>query len=196
MNVLKPRRGKASTIARLNPVLQKGELCLELPDDGSETHLGRIKIGDGTTAWNDLPYFISYDLTEYVKATDKGQPNGVVPLNSSKLIDPQYLPAYVDDVLEYPSRDEFPEKGESGKIYIDTSMKDNNVYRWGGTEYFVIAHSVQYHIVKEGSSVVLYGSDGSQSSVNNVGGIEIRTTDPDESELFVGKMWILTDAQT
>lgn len=50
------------------------------------------------------------------------------------------LPSYVDDVLEYPSRVNFPMKGEAGKIYTDTSM--NKIYRWGGSNYVVISDTI------------------------------------------------------
>lgn len=45
-----------------------------------------------------------------------------------------YLPSYVDDVVEYPTFADFPEEGEEGKIYID--LETGNSYRWSGSEYF------------------------------------------------------------
>lgn len=39
----------ADVWAEKNPLLQKGEL-------GHETDTGRIKVGDGVSYWNDLPY--------------------------------------------------------------------------------------------------------------------------------------------
>jgi len=57
---LRPRRGKKSTaIAQLtssNP-LKRGEIFFEVPDDGVGTGAGKIKMGDGVTAYADLPYF-------------------------------------------------------------------------------------------------------------------------------------------
>lgn len=50
-----------------------------------------------------------------VKKLDKG------------LIPSEYLPSYVDDVLEYVNKDAFPNPGETGKIYVDTST--NFTYR-------------------------------------------------------------------
>lgn len=52
------------------------------------------------------------------------------------LIPSQYLPSYVDDVLEYDSKNDFPEPGETGKIYVDTST--NLVYRWSGSTYIQV----------------------------------------------------------
>ena len=54
-------------------------------------------------------------------------------LNDSGKIPESQLPSYVDDVLEYSSKSLFPETGESGKIYVDTST--NLMYRWSGSTY-------------------------------------------------------------
>ena len=47
------RRGTASEWSSENPVLLEGEVAIEL-----DPARNRIKIGDGTTAWNSLPYFL------------------------------------------------------------------------------------------------------------------------------------------
>ena len=46
------RRNLASYWAEKNPVLAEGEPCFELDT-------GKLKIGNGTTAYNDLPYINS-----------------------------------------------------------------------------------------------------------------------------------------
>jgi hypothetical protein len=51
MITLKHKRQTASAIAATNPVLAAGEF-------GIETDTGRMKIGDGSTAWNSLGYFV------------------------------------------------------------------------------------------------------------------------------------------
>lgn len=45
----KVRRGQSSVFARNNPILQAGEPGFEL-----DTY--KLKIGDGVTDWNNLPY--------------------------------------------------------------------------------------------------------------------------------------------
>lgn len=50
------------------------------------------------------------------------------------------LPSYVDDVLEYNGQSAFPDTGESGKIYVDTST--NKTYRWSGSGYTEISASL------------------------------------------------------
>jgi hypothetical protein len=51
MITLKHKRQTASAIAASNPVLAAGEF-------GIETDTGRMKIGNGSTAWNSLGYFV------------------------------------------------------------------------------------------------------------------------------------------
>ena len=43
------------------------------------------------------------------------------------------LPSYVDDVLEYNILADFPQEGESGKIYIE--INTGKQFRWSGTRY-------------------------------------------------------------
>lgn len=50
------------------------------------------------------------------------------------------LPSFVDDVLEFAAMVNFPETGESGKIYVD--QETNKTYRWGGSSYVEISESL------------------------------------------------------
>ena len=47
------RRGTRTEWTSQNPILLEGEIAIEL-----DSYRNRIKIGDGTTAWNSLPYFL------------------------------------------------------------------------------------------------------------------------------------------
>jgi len=62
-------------------------------------------------------------------AGQKGVANGIASLDSTGKVPSTQLPA---DILEYASYSQFPETGDSGKIYIDTST--NIIYRWDDTE--------------------------------------------------------------
>ena len=84
-------------------------------------------------------YIDSTHSTSLLK-TQLGAANGVAPLDSNKLIPSSYLPAYVDDVLEYDNYDSLPASGESGKIYV--TLDDGKTYRWGGTSYAEISASL------------------------------------------------------
>lgn len=104
-----------------------------------------------------------------IASSEKGAASGVVPLNASSVIDSKYLPSYVDDVLEYSSKSAFPKTGETGKIYVDTSVEENNTYRWSGSTYILIAKNTNttYTLTKSGSTITLTGSDGSTTSVTD-----------------------------
>lgn len=65
------------------------------------------------------------------------------------------LPSYVDDVLEYSAKANFPATGEAGKIYVDTST--NITYRWGGSAYVEISPSLA---LGETSSTAYRGDRG------------------------------------
>lgn len=65
------------------------------------------------------------------------------------------LPSYVDDVLEYSSKSSFPQTGESGKIYVDTTT--NLTYRWSGSAYVEISPSLA---LGETSSTAYRGDRG------------------------------------
>lgn len=54
-NIVKLRRGTATQWAANNPVLASGEVGVELSVSGSPQAL---KIGNGTSTWNALPYFV------------------------------------------------------------------------------------------------------------------------------------------
>lgn len=87
------------------------------------------KAGD-TTITNSLNAFIS----------TKGQPSGLAELDSTGKVPAAQLPSYVDDVLEFSTKAQFPQIGETGKIYVS---KDTNLtYRWTGTQYLEISQSL------------------------------------------------------
>lgn len=66
-------------------------------------------------------------------AANKGIAGGYAPLDGSAKISATYLPAYVDDVLEYANFAALPAVGETGKIYI--TLATDLQYRWSGSTY-------------------------------------------------------------
>jgi hypothetical protein len=71
---------------------------------------------------------------------NKGVANGYAPLGADTLIPSQYLPSYVDDVVEAAALANFPVTGETGKIYVATGT--GKTYRWSGSVYIEINTSV------------------------------------------------------
>lgn len=75
-----------------------------------------------------------------IPATQKGTAGGVAELDDSGKVPAAQLPSYVDDVLEYTVKSNFPATGETGKIYVETNT--NKTYRWSGTAYVEISASL------------------------------------------------------
>lgn len=123
--------------------------------------------GSGKVPEDQLPEkaIREYDLTPYAKSEDikktyatkqevtsgqldyapenianKGKANGYASLGGDGKVPADQLPSYVDDVLEFASKTNFPSKGEKGKIYVDLSTE--NIYRWSGSAYTEISPSL------------------------------------------------------
>ena len=90
-----------------------------------------------------------------IPTSQKGVANGVAELDANGLVPSSQLPSYVDDVLEYDTKTDFPTNGESGKIYIATDT--NLQYRWTGTQYIEISSSLA---LGETSSTAYRGDRG------------------------------------
>lgn len=98
-------------------------------EDALQKEIEDRKAGD-TTITNSLNAFIS----------TKGQPGGLAELDSTGKVPAAQLPSYVDDVLEFSTKDQFTQTGKTGKIYV---AKDTNLtYRWTGTQYLEISQSL------------------------------------------------------
>ena len=87
--------------------------------------------------------------------------------------------AGVDDVLEFPTRADFPTTGESGKIYIDAAT--NTPYRWTGTTYVDIASdkqtlSISGNVVtiSGGNSIILPEQESAGLDCAAIGELDVR----------------------
>ena len=94
--------------------------------------IGTKKSGSGvqaTTLWGGIDE-VQDELNTF--KDQKGQPSGLATLDTNGLIPSTQLPSYVDDVKEFSALSAFPEKGESGKIYVTADT--NLIYRWVVTD--------------------------------------------------------------
>lgn len=73
-------------------------------------------------------------------AANKGKANGYASLGGDGKVPADQLPSYVDDVMEYANKGNFPSAGEKGKIYVDLATE--NIYRWSGSAYTEISPSL------------------------------------------------------
>lgn len=131
-------------------------------------------------------------LSGDIASTEKGANNGVATLGSDGKVPSSQLPSYVDDVLEYSAKSEFPAEGESGKIYIDTAT--NITYRWSGSAYVAIGSDLA---LGETSSTAYAGDKGKANAdaiSSHTGNADIHVTSADKSA-WSGKQDALTEAQ-
>lgn len=115
--------------AEIDRIENKFDGVTDKLEDALQKEIEDRKAGD-TTITNSLNAFIS----------TKGQPSGLAELDSTGKVPAAQLPSYVDDVLEFSTKAQFPQIGETGKIYVS---KDTNLtYRWTGTQYLEISQSL------------------------------------------------------
>lgn len=118
--------------------------------DSEHTH----RVYDADAVNGMFTYANQQIAQNYIPNTSIGAASGVAPLDANSKIDSQYLPSYVDDVIEtYPvsgatalSAGWLSETSggsaltpEAGKIYVlmtdSGDYSANTQFRWGGTTY-------------------------------------------------------------
>jgi len=112
------------------------------------------------TAASDVAIeIVASQVSDFSSAADaritlqKGEANGIAPLNASSKIDAVYLPSFVDDVEEYANLSAFPLVGEQGKIYV--ALDTNKTYRWSGSIYIQITSGAVDTVNGQAGVVVL-----------------------------------------
>ena len=140
--------------------------------DGTDMPAGASLI-ECSAKGTDIPYLVS----------------GVIPATQ--------LPAYVDDVLEFPALANFPATGEAGKIYIDAGT--GKTYRWNGTGYTEISASAGITVQDEGSVLTTAATSlnfvGSGINATSSGGA-VTVTVPSATTTQSGTSELATDAET
>ena len=192
------RRGTAAGWASSNPILAVGEL-------GYESDTGKAKVGDGSTDWNTLAYFVQWssitgkptvlaagatqaDARTAISAEftgNKNTANGYCGLDGSGLVASAQLPSYVDDVLEYANLAAFPGTGEAAKIYV--ALDSSKTYRWTGSTYVEISPSPgTTDSLTEGSTNLYYTNARADARISNAVGSVVQAYDAD-LDAFAGK---------
>lgn len=155
--------GLEEEVTKINVELDKKESTIHKGEVNGYAALD----GTGKVPEEQLPEkaIREYDLTPYAKSEDikktyatkqevsagkldytaenaakKGKANGYASLGADGKVPADQLPSYVDDVLEFASKTNFPSTGEKGKIYVDLSTE--NIYRWSGSAYVEISPSL------------------------------------------------------
>ena len=126
-------------ISDLNP----GIIPIEKLPSSSINTSGIVKLNNTLTsesiseaATSNVVKQINDKFSNYVPISMLGDPEGVATLHKGKIPASQ-LPSFIDEIVEYPSKNSFPLTGEQGKIYYDLGTQKS--YRWGGTEYVEVS---------------------------------------------------------
>ena len=139
--------------------------------DGTDMPAGASLI-ECSAKGTDIPYLVG----------------GVIPATQ--------LPAYVDDVLEFPALANFPATGEAGKIYIDAST--GKTYRWNGNSYTEISASAGITVQDEGIVLTTAATSlnfvGNGVQATNTGG-SVTVTTLQASETQAGTVELATPAE-
>jgi hypothetical protein len=105
------------------------------------------------------------DATPRIASSLIGVANGVAPLSAANLIPSEYLPSYVDDVIESATFADLPAVGEVGKIYVD--LDTNKAYRWSGSIYIHITSGAVDSVAGKTGVVTLVKADVGLGNVDN-----------------------------
>ena len=137
---------KTSNTGTVTKVTAGTGLSIGSTAGGNFTTSGTINHTNAVTAQNTQAiYPIKIDAQGHISAYG----SAVTPLTASSTLDATKLngtiptaclPSYVDDVLQYTAKANFPTTGEAGKIYVDKTT--NLTWRWGGSSYVEISPSL------------------------------------------------------
>lgn len=158
-NTITGVKGNSETSYRTGNVnITKANIGLaNVENKSSATIRGEITSSNVTTALGYTP--LNNNL--------KGANNGLAELDESGKVPTTQLPSYVDDVLEYSAKENFPTTGETGKIYVDTAT--NKTYRWGGSAYAEISPSLALGTTSSTAYRGDYGQAAYTHAVTNKG---------------------------
>ena len=133
-------------------------------------------------SYKNTPYTTDeYGNTEFFKALRSNDPEAEKDVANKKYVDGKLntkadlvdwkvpssqLPSYVDDVLEFDTREAFPATWEKGKIYI--AINDDSQWRWTGTTYKKMVSSPwSTDAIPEGSQNLYFTPERAKGAVQS-----------------------------
>lgn len=96
------------------------------------------------------------------------KPNGLPQLDTNRLIRSQYLPSYIDDIVKYDTRLDFPLVGELDKIYVDATSQI--AYRYYDNDYFPLGKGGTSDDIVEGVTNLYFTEVRRNDLVHSVNG--------------------------
>lgn len=127
-----------NTADKDKPVSTAQAAAIQVVQDGLNAHTANKANPHGVTKSQVGLGNLTNDAQ--VKRSEMGKANGVATLDGNGQVPAAQLPSFVDDVLEYASKSNFPTRGENGKIYV--ALDTNLTWRWSGTAYVEISKSL------------------------------------------------------
>jgi hypothetical protein len=206
------RRGTAAEWTAVNPILASGEF-------GYETDTGKFRVGNGSSNWAALPYFVNLDavrasivdsspaaldtLNELANALGDDQNFGTTVLTALADKAPIESPTFTGTV-------DFSGATVSGVMlpinwmgtYSDTeTYAQNDMVYWSGSVYYAtgpnLDNSEGYYPTAPGADWELFASKGDTGDTGPAGptgpaayNITLSTLDPDPSSGSAGDIWI------
>lgn len=129
---LREAGGLADILAQLNVMLMDYMKIADYdPNNDGKISVDKISGLSNLAVSGDYGDLLNAPILGLAAFLNTNAPNQLLQLNSSNLIDPQFLPNEVKDVIEANSLAELPPIGTKGTIYIVGDVE----YRWGGTSY-------------------------------------------------------------
>ncbi len=133
-------------------------------------------------SYKNTPYTTDeYGNAEFFKALRSNDPEAEKDVANKKYVDGKLntkadlvdwkvpssqLPSYVDDVLEFDTREAFPATWEKGKIYI--AINDDSQWRWTGTAYKKMVSSPwSTDAIPEGSQNLYFTPERAKGAVQS-----------------------------
>lgn len=134
--------GKIDKSDAISNIHRSGSDFIATKGDGTTTtlNLGLENVDNTSDLNKPISTATQTALDNKLDSSLKGQAHGLAELDEYGKVPQSQLPSYVDDVMEFSSRANFPLTGESDKIYVD--LQTNLTYRWGGSEYIEISSSL------------------------------------------------------
>ena len=102
------------------------------PHQVNKTQVGLGNVDNTSDKSKPISDPTSQALGGKIDKSQLGVPNGVAQLDDTGKIPSSQLPSYVDEILEFQHKENFPKPGQSGKIYVERTT--NLTYRWSEGE--------------------------------------------------------------
>lgn len=145
--ILRPRRGTASQWTSANPVLAEGEIGIEVPSSGVGKGLVKMKFGDGSTAWKNLPYAVTN--VSVVQNLDTASITNVPSVSAVK-----------------SAIDELGESVAEGKALIASAITDKGVETDSNATFETMASNIE-NLNSGGNCVFVAGAEDFTGSTSD-----------------------------